>query len=89
MTAHTPGPWSVVRRRDGLAISPARLLLLGECDDRAVADTALAAAAPELLILLERHLAWLDGTLLPALGEEAALIAAARAAVAKARGHAP
>lgn len=46
MSAHTPGPWIVVRRRDGLAIAGAGVILFGEGRE---ADAALIAAAPDLL----------------------------------------
>lgn len=79
MSACTPGPWSVVRRRDGLAIAPVGLVLFGEHDEQHVADIALAAAAPELLEALLGVLRVADRAT-----DE---FDAARAAIEKARGE--
>lgn len=50
MSGFTPGPWSVVRRRDGAAIAPVGLVALGVVKE---ADLQLAAAAPDLVRAVE------------------------------------
>jgi ABC-type arginine transport system ATPase subunit len=52
MSKHTPGPWTVIRRRDGLVIAGPGVALFGDQDERA-ADANIIAAAPELLEALE------------------------------------
>lgn len=58
MSKHTPGPWVVVRRRDGLAVTGCGVVLFGDQEESA-ADANLIAAAPELydsmLELLDSH----------------------------------
>lgn len=86
MSKPTPGPWTVVRRRDGMAIQPIGLVAFGGmADERARANLALAAAAPELLDLLQKHLDWYDGKLLSCSENE--FIDATRAVIEKAGGE--
>lgn len=58
MTAHTPGPWTVKRESDrsgwrGIAIANSDgshvANMIGQLDDRELANARLMAAAPELL----------------------------------------
>ena len=84
---HTPSPWTVVRRRDGLAIQPVGLILMGEHDEHSLADIALAAAAPDLLEALAEVLREFDLDDQEAYtGRQRSALYVARAAVAKARG---
>jgi hypothetical protein len=92
-TAHTPGPWkawqprgdeSVPVRTDGLGITIA-YVHQGAVTD-AQANARLIAAAPDLLIAVQRCLNFIEGTEAE-FGEEFECGNIARAAIAKAEGQ--
>lgn len=81
------GPWTVVRRRDGAAISPVGLVLFGSIDEEQERALRLAAAAPELLeaallVLYEFNLDDLSAFT----RDQCSALRQAERAVAKARG---
>ena len=77
---HTPGPWNYGVIRDVLEFQPE---WEDVSSDRLDADAALITAAPDLLKALE---CIADALSPPRNAEEAAAIAAALAAIAKAKG---
>jgi hypothetical protein len=79
---HTPGPWNYGVIRDVLEFQPE---WEDASDDRLDADARLIAAAPEILAALE---CITDALSPPRNAEEEAAIAAALAALAKAKGEA-
>jgi hypothetical protein len=89
-SAHTPGPWVVHEDDMGLSIH-ARDLLVADLvqHDEVDANAALISAAPDLLAALERLLEHGERlNIYSQAGEDAQVIAQAKAAVAKARGKA-
>lgn len=82
--SHTPGPWTVAKRRDGLCVCPNGAVLLGNHEE-IQADVDLMAAAPDLLTALEELLALGQQESIED-GELEAAQEAARIAIKKARG---
>lgn len=84
--SHTPGPWSTSPSEPGQVIVPSRpkahqvLADVYGDEEQAEIDALLMAAAPDLLAACERLLRWASW---PHAEED---IAAARAAIAKAKG---
>lgn len=89
MSAHTPGPWVAKRRAHGYAIEDAHGNVFANVHSYDVeGNVALILAAPRLLAALEAYVAGdfvAQGSTLSAERHNARL-AAARAAIAQARG---
>lgn len=87
MSKHTPGPWTAVRTKYRTLINCHDGSPVAQCESLTDADMALVAAAPELLASVERLVRLVedfDGTLRNAGASPDNLLAAARAAIAKA-----
>lgn len=90
MSKHTPGPWVAERRSTmvATAIDGAYGYELFDvrCDvPEFEANARLIAAAPDLLEVLEQFVAWVDAPSESAFSDSQ--LAAARAAIAKAKGE--
>lgn len=91
-TTHTPGPWQfdgqVILDEDGSHVASPIGCDTVDCDDEAIANARLIAAAPDLLAACEAFLGEIDE--IDACGQRhgigAEIIAAVEAAIAKARG---
>lgn len=84
-SAHTPGPWAVGDGYEVYAITAYRSVAMVLGDEHAKANSALIAAAPDLLEALERCVREMKGSI-SFTHEFDDAIEAARAALSKAKG---